>query len=269
MRKLILINKIKKHAEISMIIISLILLQISNFFQWDTNPIMGFDKILADILIVSICCLLIKKLQIWDSAGFNKTGFIKGLLYGIPFIIIGIASVFVSNLGIKLSELNFLGFPHFIIFTINMILVGANEEIWMRSLVLNALISKYGTDKKSLWKAIIISAVIFGLIHIPNIFFMEPLTLLVQVINAMSAGILFAVIFIKSNNIWAGIIIHGLVDWCSLFVGNCFSGGNTVLSMNMTGSQAISIILAGSLPPIICSIIFMKKGHHKILQNNH
>ena len=50
-----------------------------------------------------------------------------------------------------------------------------------------------------MWKAIIMSAIIFGLIHIPNLFFMEPLTVIVQVINAMSAGILFAVIFVKCS----------------------------------------------------------------------
>ena len=88
---------------------------------------------------------------------------------------------------------------------------------------------------------------------------MEPLTVAVQVINAMSAGILFAVIFVKCKNIWAGIIVHAIVDWCSLFVGNCFVGGNTVLSMSMNGIQALSMIAAGSVPPIICSILFMKR----------
>lgn len=249
----------KKYTEITMIIVSIVLLQISSFFQWDSNPIMGMDKIFADILIIILCCLMIKKMGIWDGAGFNKKGFRTGLLYGIPFLVIGIASIFVSNIGIDWEQLSFLGVSHVAVFTINMIFVGANEEIWMRSLVLNGFISKYGTDKKALWKAIIMSAIIFGLIHIPNIFFMEPITVLVQVINAMSAGILFAVIFIKCKNIWAGITVHAIVDWCSLFIGSCFTGGNTVLSMSMNGWQAISMILAGSLPPIIFSLVFMKK----------
>lgn len=249
----------KKYMEVTMIIISIMLLQISSFFQWDSNPVMGIDKVLVDMIIIAVCCLIIKKMGIWEGAGFSKKGFFAGMLYGIPFFVIGIASIFVSNAGLEWEQLSFLGVPHLILFTINMILVGANEEIWMRSLVLNGFINKYGTDKKSLWKSIIMSAIIFGLIHIPNLFFMEPLTVVVQVINAMSAGILFAVIFIKCKNIWAGIIVHAIVDWCSLMVGNCFTGGNTVLSMSMHGAQAVSMIFAGSLPPIIFAYIFMKK----------
>ena len=254
-----MIKLMKKYTEVSMILFSMLLLQISNLFQWDSNPIMGIDKACADIIIVVLCCILIKKTGIQDGAGFTKSDFGKGILYGIPFFVIGIASIFVSNVGLDWGELKFLGTSHLFLFTINMLLVGANEEIWMRSLVLNSFINKYGTGKRMLWKSIIMSAIIFGLIHIPNLFFMEPLTVAVQVINAMSAGILFAVIFVKCKNIWAGIIVHAIVDWCSLFVGNCFVGGNTVLSMSMNGIQALSMIAAGSVPPIICSILFMKR----------
>ena len=255
-----MIKLMKKYTEVSMILFSMLLLQISNLFQWDSNPIMGIDKVCADIIIVVLCCILIKKMGIQDGAGFTKNGFGKGILYGIPFYVIGIASIFVSNVGLDWGELTFLGMPQLFLFTINMLLVGANEEIWMRSLVLNSFINKYGTGKRMLWKSIIMSAIIFGLIHIPNLFFMEPLTVAVQVINAMSAGILFAVIFVKCKNIWAGIIVHAIVDWCSLFVGNCFVGGNTVLSMSMNGIQALSMIAAGSVPPIICAVLFMKRG---------
>ena len=62
----------KKYAEITMIIFSLILLQISNLFQWDSNPVMGLDKIFADILIILLCCLMIKKMGIWSGYEKNK-----------------------------------------------------------------------------------------------------------------------------------------------------------------------------------------------------
>lgn len=258
-----MIKIIKKYVEVSMILFSIALLQISNLFQWDSNPIMGVDKACADIIIIVLCYLMIKMLGIQSEAGFTKKRFGIGIMYGIPFFVIGIVSIFVSNIGLNWGKLSFLGLPHLAIFTVNMILVGANEEIWMRSLVLNSFIHKYGENKQSLWKAIIISAFIFGLIHIPNVFFMEPLTVMVQAINAMSAGILFAVIFIKCRNILSGIIVHAVVDWCSLFVGNCFVGGNTVLSLSLNGIQAVGMILAGSLPPIIFSIIFMRRVEQK------
>ena len=47
-----MIKVIKKYTEVSMILFSIALLQISNLFQWDNNPIMGLDKVCADILII-------------------------------------------------------------------------------------------------------------------------------------------------------------------------------------------------------------------------
>ena len=78
----------KKYAEITMIIFSIVLLQVSNLFQWDSNPIMGIDKLCADSIIILLCCLAIKKMGIWSGAGFRKEGFGTGLLYGIPFLLL-------------------------------------------------------------------------------------------------------------------------------------------------------------------------------------
>ncbi len=255
----------EKYTEWMAILVSLMLLGISSLFSWDSNPIMGFDKLCADLIISLVCIGMIKGTGLWSTAGFQKQGFGKGLLYGSPFLVIGLGSIIVSNIGVDFSKLAFISAGNMLLFTINMLFVGVNEEIWMRSFILNGLIRKYGDDKKGCWKAIIISALIFGAIHIPNIFFMNPITLCVQVINAASAGVLFGVIFIKSRNIWAGILVHALVDWCSLFVGNCFIGADTVLSMEMTMGQAVSIILLGSMPPIVIACFLMRVKKDKNL----
>ena len=233
------------------------ILIISSLFRFDNNAIMGFDKLIADIIITIICYLLILKLGLKDTAGFNKKGFRKGLMLGIPFLIIGIGSVIFSNIGTDFSNIKHISIFNTILFTINMLFVGINEEIWMRSLVLNGLMKKY--EKNSIWKPIIISSLIFGLVHLPNIFFVEPLTLLIQVINAMCGGILFATIFIKSKNIFSVIVIHALTDWISLFIASCFIGANSALSMSINLGQALFMIVGGSLPPIIISMIWLRK----------
>nr|WP_302597925.1 CPBP family glutamic-type intramembrane protease [uncultured Cellulosilyticum sp.] len=87
---------------------------------------------------------------------------------------------------------------------------------------------------------------------------MDPITVAVQTINAAVAGVLFAVIYILCKNLWAVIIVHGLVDWLSSFIGQCFVGGNSVLSMNMSIGQGGIMVLLGSLPPIMIALLFMK-----------
>lgn len=250
-------KKVWKHIEIFFILVSLMILIISSLFRFDNNAIMGFDKLIADIIITGICYLLILKLGLKNTAGFNKKGFKKGLILGIPFLIIGIGSVIFSNMGTDFSNIKHISIFNTILFTINMLFVGINEEVWMRGLVLNGLMKKY--EKSSIWKPIIISSLIFGLVHLPNIFFVEPLTLLIQVVNAMCGGILFATIFIKSKNIFSVIVIHALTDWISLFVASCFIGANSALSMSINLGQALFMIAGGSLPPIIISMILLRK----------
>ena len=65
-------KKVWKHIEIFFILVSLIILVISSLFKFDNNAIMGFDKLIADIIITIICYILIVKLGIKETAGFNK-----------------------------------------------------------------------------------------------------------------------------------------------------------------------------------------------------
>ena len=138
----------EKYTEWMAILVSLMLLGISSLFSWDSNPIMGFDKLCADLIISLVCIGMIKGTGLWNTAGFQKQGFGKGLLYGSPFLVIGLGSIIVSNIGVDFSKLAFISAGNMLLFTINMLFVGVNEEIWMRSFVLNGLIRKYGDDKK-------------------------------------------------------------------------------------------------------------------------
>lgn len=248
---------IRKYKVLFSIIICLVTLGISSAFNWDEYAVMGIDKFIGDVLITLLCFGIIQRLNL--KIGLRQKGLGRGFVLGIPFIIIGIVSAFIGNIGIETSTLLFRGMPWAVLFTMNMFLVGVNEEILMRGLVLNLLLEK----EASVWKAIIISAMIFGAIHIPNLFFMNPLTVTVQTINAAAAGILFAVVYILCKNLWAVIIVHGLVDWLSLFISQCFVGGESVLSIDMNIGQGIMMIILGAAPPIIIALLFMKFVKHK------
>lgn len=238
----------------------MISLLISSIFTWDTNPILGIDKLVGDSLITLFCLLVIQIIGISKTAGFTKKGFIKGIVLGIPFIIIGISAAIVGNLGVDFQSLSLIN-PWIIgTFTLNMFLVGVNEEVMLRSLILNNMISTWGNNQKGIIKSVLVSALIFGAIHLPNIFFVPPITVLVQAINAASAGVLFAAIYIRSKNIWAGIVIHTLVDWLALFIGLCFTGGSSVIAVEMNIFQGLVMIFAGSLPPLLIGFFLLRRS---------
>lgn len=233
-------------------------LGISSIFVWDDNPITGWDKLVGDVCITLFCMIFLWCLGLWKKAGFTRAGFGRGLLLGIPFYVIGICAAVIGNIGTDFAALTLRSESFLVLFALNMFFVGMNEEVLMRALVLNVLRVKYGETERGDVKAVWISALIFGLIHLPNVFFMSPLTVVVQAVNAASAGVLFAVIYLKSGNLWANIIIHMIVDFLSLFVGQCFTSGASVLSMELTIGGVVGMIIAGSLPPLIVAWFYQK-----------
>lgn len=253
----------QRHIVLFSLAVSICTLLIAALFIWDDKPVMGFDKLVGDTLITLFCLMLIRAIGIWDTAGIQRNGFAAGLVLGIPFLAIGVGSAIIGSLGTNASELAPAPFATILLFTVNMFMVGVNEEISMRSLLLNNLLIAYGDTHRGVWKGVILSALVFGAVHIPNIFFMEPMTMIMQVFVAASGGTLFAAIYIRSRNIWCGIILHMLVDWLSLFMEQCFVGGSSILSIEMSIGQVIIMTLLGSFPPVAISLFLLRKSKFK------
>lgn len=173
----------KEHTIVFSMIITVLTLMISSLFNWDAMPITGLDKLTGDILVTLFCLLVIYMLGIEKTAGFRRKGFIKGFVCGTPFIVIGIGAAVIGNAGLNVMQLQPIPLWGILMFTINMLFVGVNEEILMRSLILNNFILKYGEDKQGLYKSIFLSSLIFGVIHLVNIFFMPPVLIAIFLIH--------------------------------------------------------------------------------------
>lgn len=255
-------NRIEKFSQKNIIIFSTIIIIVALIFwqiEWDDEPYMGFDMILSHIITCIFALYLMKRLLILPKAGFKKKGFAKGLFLGIPFIVLGILSVVYSNQDIDFNKLSLLNIKIIIIFTASMFMVGAAEEIVFRGLLLNNMVKKWGASKKGVIKAIAISAFIFGLVHLLNVFVAPPITVIVQAINAACAGVLFSVIYLRCENIWAVIVIHMLVDWIALFLQTCFTGATSIITNEVSIVQGLLVVLAGSAIPLLFSVILFRK----------
>lgn len=251
-------NCVKQYPMLFSFFVCICMFGISGMFVWDDNPVTGWDKLAGDACITLFCMFFLWSFGLLKKVGFTSAGLGRGLLLGIPFYVIGICAAIVGNLGTDLGTLTLRPVSFLLLFALNMFFVGMNEEVMMRALVLNVFRMKYGETDEGNKKAVLLSALIFGLIHLPNVFFMSPTTVVVQAVNAASAGVLFAVIYLKSGNLWANIIIHMVVDFLSLFVGQCFISGASVLSVELSAAGAVGMILAGSLPPLIVAGVYQK-----------
>jgi CAAX amino terminal protease family. len=61
--------------------------------------------------------------------------------------------------------------------------------------------------------ACVISSMIFGFLHIVNIFAGDPvLATLSQIVDATAIGLFFAVVFLRTKKLWIPILLHGLLN---------------------------------------------------------
>ena len=144
-----------------------------------------------------------------------------------------------------------------------MLFVGLNEELSFRGLILGALLNKNHNNYKDIIHALLWSSLLFSLVHLVNIPYIQPKALFVQLIAAFSAGLCLGAIYIRCKSIWPSVIIHSLIDWFSLFISSCFISSNenisaSVLNMDMNIWTAIFIAILSSIVPLIMTIVLMR-----------
>lgn len=131
---------------------------------------------------------------------------------------------------------------HIITFVICMILVGASEEIIFRGIIQNRLMDAFGRDTHNgMVKAVITSGLIFALIHITNVF--TGVTLrgaVLQALAVIGTGCLFGAIYARCNNIWAMMLLHGIIDFCALAAtGLQFDSGDLTSKLSDTNPASL------------------------------
>ena len=112
--------------------------------------------------------------------------------------------------------------------------VGFIEELYIRGLLLNIIERLCINRKNAVFIAIVVSACIFSLGHIPGMIGENQFTIICRLIWTMSLGVYFGVIYKKTNNLWVPIIMHILV--------NVFSGMLFCFTTQRTYPQ-ITVIL--------------------------
>lgn len=117
-----------------------------------------------------------------------------------------------------------MGFPSAVVIGIvalNMCLVGLNEEQMFRGVLLQGLMTRV-----PVWPAILISSVLFGAVHILNVFVTGDLgQAVLQCFGAGVLGLLFCAIRLRSGSLFPVIILHAL--WNFAIVMLALSAGQT------------------------------------------
>lgn len=208
-------NKFKR--EINFTIISIIIYAVlvisanvlSNIIIKIPNSINALVEIIFPIGII----IYLKNKKLLSYYGINSLKKLnyKNLLFFIPMIIISIANL---RFGIHINY----SWQQILLISIAMLGVGFSEEILFRSFLIRAV------QNKNTKIAILLPSIIFGLIHIANIFGGANIfATLLQVIYATSFGLMCSLFLYKTNNIIPCMICHSFTNITDIFLPNDLS----------------------------------------------
>lgn len=203
-----------------------------------------FLSAIQELLGALVAVFFLKKT---DSVGLLRrrgSGFFNGLLVGMyPLVLIGYSLY--TKLMFGMPEDGQLQ-PAFSIFSffLSMALVGVAEEFIFRGVIAQSLLERFGTGRAGIWKACLLSGLLFGAAHLTNLLSSAPFGVLMQCVFAASLGTLFAAIYFRTGNLWVTVFLHGAMDIASMLVGGLYGTEDVAESISgYDASMMLSILI--------------------------
>ena len=158
---------------------------------------------------VASCLFLIATIQL---VGWPTLGFVRPHAPDWPKLLWLPALFILGFFGFAIAR--GLPAPGVIAFVaINTAMVGFSEETMFRGILFQAF-----RKAMPIWPAIWLTTILFGAVHILNVFITGEFgPAIVQAVAAGMSGLLFMALLIRTGSIWTPIVFHALWD-CGLFL---------------------------------------------------
>ena len=242
---------------IGLFLVMFVILNIFEFIFMSISPIpdVVFFSMGGFIIVPFIIYFYVTKIEkrSWRSIGFSKgnalSSTLKGLLIGFlmfsAVVAIGMLLGQFRFNGYNLSSLVYL-IPGFILFAIQCF----GEEIYTRGWTMTYFYKRHG-----IFAAMVISSIVFVIPHLLN----SGIDLL-SVVNIFIVGIVFAVLFLRFDNIWICGGVHTAWNFSQgIIFGFNVSGISTPSLMNFSQAGQ-NLINGGSFGPessLIATVVFV------------
>ena len=206
-------------------------------------------------LVVFIVLLLSKNSYIFTE---KKEKIIKSIFLGLPILLISGLMLTFNLPEIFNPSLNLSNVITWILFCISS---GIYEEFLCRGWVLNEFVEQYGKTRGQVITSIFISSLIFGVMHISNIWIggQTVVETIFQIVQATAAGVLFGSIYYRSKNIWSVVFLHSFYDFTIMLgsvnaLKDCHSVNETFTVSSIVFTITISLIY------LLYSAIILRKS---------
>ena len=240
------ISKLKDKINIFAIILCCLLAVVFDFFQITYTKDEIAQRFLAELLPLtfgSIAVILLIK-----RSGVNVFGKAENLLYLIPCMIIAVDNFpFYSYMQGNMQIIHSRAIDY-LLFAAYCLLVGFFEECIFRGLLFGIVAERFSNDKKGFIKTYVVSSVIFGAVHLLNLFSGANVgATILQVGYSTLTGGLFAFAFIKTKNVLFAGLTHSVYNFCGLLFSAEQGLGTGVVFDFPTGLiMAVVSVIVGS-----------------------
>jgi membrane protease YdiL (CAAX protease family) len=186
--------------SVLLLAISTLTIQYIPFFLSPTSDATTL-RFIGKVIISLLAATLITMLGWWKDIGFTLRLNWREWLSYLPLLILPALSAFVSDFQVTSpAQITF-----FVLFAFA---IGFAEEVIVRGIFLRIFFPKGRIH------AVLMSSLIFGLMHLGNLLIGADLGItLTQVVYATLIGIAFAGVMSYGRSIWPLIVIHALVDF--------------------------------------------------------
>ena len=148
----------------------------------------------------------------------------------------------------------------YFMFALDSLSIGVFEELVFRGIILLELIYVFKKTKMGNLKAILVSAMIFGGIHLLNLFSGGGVgPTLLQVGYTFLMGLMWAVVYLKTRNLWIVALLHALYNYFGMIMFKLGSIDNRY--------DTVTIIVTVSLALLACAYYFRQYQQMDIIEN--
>ena len=197
------------------------------------------DGSVQEVVGLAVGLLLLARTGRLDLLRRRGCGFLNGLLVGMyPLFFIGYTAC--GTLAFSRPDTPLLPLPRILTFLLNMILVGVAEELVFRGIIAQTLLERYGTARAGVWKACLVSGVLFGAAHLSNLLGSAPFGVLMQCVFAASLGVMLAAIYFRTGNLWVTVFLHSAMDIAAMLIGGLY--GTTSVAESVSGYDASRLV---------------------------
>ena len=143
--------------------------------------------------------------------------------------------------------------------------VGFREEAIFRGIIANAIGCRLGKDRRGVWKSVLLSGLIFGLVHLVTLFHgVNPIAALVQCATASALGMVFTAVYYRGGSLWGLVFLHSLTDIAGMFRSNFTELATDLDDLNQLNPLSLILI---PIFLLVLAFLLRKKKMPEIMAN--